>query len=71
MSVDDAATALNTVWDMDATTVAGMVTAALGHLPIAGETVVIADYALEVERVAGKVLEAVLATRVELPEIES
>ena len=71
MSVDDAATALNTVWDTDATTVAGMVTAALGHLPIAGETVVIGDYALEVERVAGKVLEAVLATRVEPPEIES
>jgi putative hemolysin len=71
MSIDDAATALNTTWDTDATTVGGMVIAVLGHLPIAGETVVIGDYVLEVERVAGKVLESVVATPVERPETES
>jgi magnesium and cobalt exporter, CNNM family len=71
MSIDDAATALNTTWDTDATTVGGMVIAALGHLPIAGETVVIGDYVVEVERVAGKVLESVVATPVERTETES
>ena len=71
MSVDDAAIALNTTWETDATTVGGMVTGALGHLPTTGEIVVIGDYALEVERVAGKVLESVYATRVEPPATES
>jgi CBS domain containing-hemolysin-like protein len=71
MAVDDAAIALNTTWETDATTVGGMVTGALGHLPTTGEIVVIGDYALEVERVAGKVLESVYATRVELPATES
>ena len=71
MSVDDAATALNTTFDTDATTVGGMVTAALGHLPTPGEVVIISDYSLEVERVAGKVLESVLATRVPPPAEES
>ena len=64
MSVDDAATMLNTSFETEATTVGGMVTAALGHLPTPEETVVIGDYSLEVERVAGKVLESVLAIRV-------
>ena len=71
MAVDDAAIALNTTWETDATTVGGMVTGALGHLPTTGEIVVIGDYALEVERVAGKVLESVYATRVEPPATES
>jgi putative hemolysin len=71
MSVEDAATVLNTIFDTEATTVAGMVTAALGHLPLPGETVMIGDYALEVERVAGKVLESVLGTKVQPAANES
>jgi CBS domain containing-hemolysin-like protein len=71
MSVDDAATILNTTFDTEATTVGGMVTAALGHLPLSGETVTIGDYALEVERVAGKVLESVFATREQTAPDES
>ena len=46
MAVDDAAAALNTSWDTDATTVGGMVIAALGHLPAPGETVTIGEYEL-------------------------
>src|SRR5215204_6142026 len=33
MAVDDAAAALKTEWETEATTVGGLVTAALGHLP--------------------------------------
>src|SRR6187397_2008276 len=33
MTVDDAATLLRTTWETDATTLGGLVTAALGHLP--------------------------------------
>ena len=38
MAVDDAATLLETTWETDATTVGGLVTEALGHLPAPGET---------------------------------
>ena len=38
MAVDDAAAMLRTMWETDATTVGGLVTAALGHLPVSGET---------------------------------
>ena len=61
MAVDDAATALNTELNSDATTVGGLVTAALGHLPVPGETVTVGDYEFEVERVADRALESVLA----------
>jgi CBS domain containing-hemolysin-like protein len=64
MAVDEAATALRTMWETDAATVGGLVTAALGHLPIAGETVRIGDYELEVERVAERAVESVVARRV-------
>ena len=61
MAIDDAAAALNTTLDTDAATVGGMVTAALGHLPSRGEKVAIGDHEFEVERVADRVLESVLA----------
>src|SRR5688572_25151596 len=44
MAVDDAGAILRTMWESEATTVGGLVTAALGHLPVAGETVTIGDY---------------------------
>jgi CBS domain containing-hemolysin-like protein len=60
MTVDDAATALNTTWDTSAATVGGMVIEALGHLPVAGERVEIGRHEFEVERVAERVVEAVV-----------
>jgi CBS domain containing-hemolysin-like protein len=66
LSVDDAAVLLRATWDSEATTVAGLVTEALGHLPVAGESVTIGDYELVVERVAGRALTSVLARRVRL-----
>ena len=61
MAVDDAATLLNTEWKTDATTIGGLVTAALGRLPVAGDTVTLGDYELIVERVADRAAESVLA----------
>ena len=69
MSVDDAATLLRTTWDTDATTVGGLVTGALGHLPLAGEKVTIGEFELEVERVAERAVESVLARRI-APRLE-
>jgi CBS domain containing-hemolysin-like protein len=69
MSVDDAATLLRTTWDADATTVGGLVTAALGHLPLASEKVGIGEYEFEVERVAERAVESVLARRT-VPRVE-
>ena len=71
MAVDDAATMLRTMWETDATTVGGLVTAALGHLPVAGETVTIGDYEFEVERVAERAVEAVVARRITPPPDET
>jgi magnesium and cobalt exporter, CNNM family len=65
MGVDDAAAALDTEWDTDAASVGGMVTAALGHLPVTGERVTIDGYEFEVERVANRVLESVIAVPVQ------
>ena len=62
MAVDDAAVVLRASWETDATTVGGMVTAALGHLPVAGERVTIDSYEFEVERVLDRALESVVAT---------
>ena len=67
MAVDDAAVLLNTRWDTDATTVGGLVTAALGHLPSAGERATLDEYEFEVERVTDRALDSVLARRV-VPE---
>jgi putative hemolysin len=64
MAVDDAATALRTMLESDAASVGGLVTEALGHLPLAGESVRIGDFEFEVERVAEKAVETVVARRV-------
>jgi CBS domain containing-hemolysin-like protein len=63
MAVDDAAMLLRTRWETDASTVGGLVTAALGHLPAAGETVALGDYEFEVERVAERALQSVVVRR--------
>ena len=67
MAVDDAAVLLNSDWETDATTVGGLVTAALGHLPVPGERATVGDYEFEVERIADRALDSVLARRV-VPE---
>ena len=64
MAVDDAAAVLRTSWDTEATTVGGLVTAALGHLPTPGETTRIAEYEFTIERVADRAVESVIACRV-------
>jgi putative hemolysin len=62
MTVDDAATALETKWDTDASTVSGMAIEALGHLPAPGECITIGEHEFEIERVAERVIESVLVT---------
>jgi CBS domain containing-hemolysin-like protein len=64
MAVDDAASVLQTAWDTEASTVGGLVTAALGRLPAPGDRVTIGDYDIEVERVAERAVESLLASRV-------
>ena len=65
MMVDDAANLLRAMWDTQATTVGGLVTEALGHLPVPGETVRIGDGEFEVERVADRAIESVIVRPVE------
>jgi CBS domain containing-hemolysin-like protein len=67
MAADDAAALLRTRWDTDATTVGGLVTAALGRLPAPGDRTVVGAYEFEVERVADRALVSALARRV-VPE---
>jgi CBS domain containing-hemolysin-like protein len=71
MAVDDAATLLRTTWETDATTVGGLITAALGHLPIAGNKVTLGEYEFEVERVTDRAVESVLATRIAHQPVET
>ena len=47
-----------------AATVNGLVTEALGHLPIRGERVVLGDFEFEVEEVRRRALVSALAVRV-------
>jgi CBS domain containing-hemolysin-like protein len=60
MTVVNAASVLETRWETDATTVGGMVIAALGHLPAPGEVVGIGHLEFEVERVADRAVESVI-----------
>ena len=64
MPVDDAAALLETRWETEATTVGGLVTAALGALPAPGDKVTIGEYEFEVERIAERAVDSVLARRV-------
>jgi CBS domain containing-hemolysin-like protein len=64
MAVDDAAALLNATWDTDATTVGGLVTEELGRLSAPADRVTIGDYEFEVERVADRAPDSVIARRV-------
>jgi putative hemolysin len=61
MAVDDAEILLNTEWDSEATTIGGLVTAALGRLPAPGDTATVGEYEFEVERVTNRAPESLLA----------
>jgi CBS domain containing-hemolysin-like protein len=61
MAVDDAEILLNTEWDSEATTIGGLVTAALGRLPVPGDTATVGEYEFEVERVTDRAPESLLA----------
>jgi putative hemolysin len=63
MSVNDAATALATVFETDAATMSGYVTAALGRMPVAGDTVTIGRFMFRVERVADRAIDSLIAIR--------
>jgi CBS domain containing-hemolysin-like protein len=71
MAVDDAAILLKTAWDTDATTVSGLITAALGHLPADGERATVGDFDFEVERVVNHTIESALARRVVVEPAEA
>jgi CBS domain containing-hemolysin-like protein len=71
MAIDDAATALRTTLESDAASGGGLVTEALGHLPLAGESVRIGDFEFEVERVAERAVESVLVRRVRSDDDEA
>jgi len=64
MGVDDAAMLLETSWETGASSVGGLVTEALGHIPSERETVVVGDYEFEVERVRDRIPQSVIARRV-------
>jgi CBS domain containing-hemolysin-like protein len=72
MPVDDAAALLHTAWETEATTVGGLVTAALGQLPAPGDRATVGDYEFEVERISERAADSLLARRVapETPESE-
>jgi CBS domain containing-hemolysin-like protein len=70
MAIQDAATALVTEWETDASTVGGMVIEALGHLPTPGERISIGEYDFEVERLADRVVESVMAVKLPMPRDE-
>jgi len=63
MAVQDAAVLLECEWETDASTVGGLVTEELGHLPVPGERATLGDYEFEVERVVDRAVESVVAKR--------
>jgi putative hemolysin len=63
MSVDEAAMLLETTWETDASTLGGLVTEALGHIPAERETVVVGDFEFEVEGVKDRIPQSVAARR--------
>jgi CBS domain containing-hemolysin-like protein len=64
MAVDDAAILLNTEWETEASTVGGLVTAALGRLPVPGDVATAGDYEFQVERVVNRAPDSVVARRI-------
>ena len=71
MAVDEAALLLNTTWETDAATVGGLVTASLGRLPAPGDRTTVGEYEFDVERVADRAVDSVLARRVVAEEAEA
>jgi CBS domain containing-hemolysin-like protein len=63
MPVQDAAVLLESEFDTDASTVGGLVTEALGHLPAPGECVTIGEHEFEIERVVDRAVESVVAKK--------
>ena len=70
MTIQDAAIALGTKWDTDAATVGGMVIEALGHIPVPGERISVGEYDFEIERLADKAVESVIAVKLPPPRDE-
>jgi putative hemolysin len=68
MAVDDAAAFLNTKWKTDATTVNGLITEALGHIPTPRERIVIGDFEFEIEDVKRRAIVTAIARRVRADE---
>jgi CBS domain containing-hemolysin-like protein len=64
MSVDDAALLLDTTWDTDATTVGGLVTEALGHIPSEGDTAIVGGLEFAVEHVRDRIPQSVVVKSV-------
>jgi Mg2+/Co2+ transporter CorC len=64
MSVADAALVLETTWDTDATTVGGLVTEALGHIPSEGDTAIVGDLEFAVEQVRDRIPQSVVVKSV-------
>jgi magnesium and cobalt transporter len=70
MAIQDAATALATDWETDASTIGGMVIEALGHLPAPGERISVGEYDFEVERLVDRVVESVIVLKLPTPRDE-
>jgi putative hemolysin len=64
MAVDDAAALLETAWETEATTIGGLVTAALGELPAPGDRVTLGEHEFEIERIAERAIDSILARRI-------
>jgi putative hemolysin len=71
MAVHDAATLLKTTWDTETATVGGLVTEALGHLPVPGETVDVGDFEFQIERIAERAIASVIARRLVREPVEA
>ena len=71
LSATDASALLGTTWDADATTVGGLVTAELGHLPGVGDQLDFAGFGWVVERMSGRAVDSVVATRLTAPSTEA
>lgn len=65
MPVDDASSLLGDAWDTAASTIGGLVTEALGHIPVPGERVVVGRHEFEIERMSQRAPATLLARRVE------
>jgi CBS domain containing-hemolysin-like protein len=70
MTIQDASSALDTEWDTDAATVGGMVIEALGHIPTPGERISIGEYDFEIEHLADRAVESVIAVKLPTPRDE-